>query len=102
MIYHVNKENFERAVLKSPVPVLVDFFATWCGPCRMVSPLIDELSEEHPEYKFAKVNVDEQIALANKYNVMSIPNLVVFKNGEVVSQVAGTRQKEEILELLKK
>ena len=98
----ITKNNFNAEVLLSDKPVLVDFWASWCGPCRMVSPLIDELSEEHPEYKFAKVNVDEQIALANKYNVMSIPNLVVFKNGEVVSQVAGTRQKEEILELLKK
>lgn len=101
-VKEVTIENFQSEVLESQIPVLVDFWASWCGPCRMVSPVVDELSEEHPEYKFVKVNVDEQTALANKYNVMSIPNLVVFKNGGLVSQSAGARPKEEILALLKK
>lgn len=101
-VKEVTIENFQSEVLESQVPVLVDFWASWCGPCRMVSPVIDELSEEHSEYKFVKVNVDEQIALANKYNVMSIPNLVVFKNGEIAAQSAGARPKEEILALLEK
>lgn len=99
MVTVVTSKNFENEVLKSEKPVLVDFWASWCGPCKMVSPLIDELSEEHSEYKFCKVNVDDESALATKFNVMSIPNLVVFKNGEMTKQSAGARPKEEILEL---
>lgn len=99
MVTVVTSKNFENEVLKSEKPVLVDFWASWCGPCKMVSPLIDELSEEHSEYKFCKVNVDDESALATKFNVMSIPNLVVFKNGEMTNQSAGARPKEEILEL---
>ncbi len=99
MVTIVTSKNFEAEVLKSDKPVLVDFWASWCGPCKMVSPLIDELSEEHSEYKFCKVNVDDESALATKFNVMSIPNLVVFKNGEMTKQSAGARPKDEILEL---
>ncbi len=100
MITVVTSNNFEDEVMKSDRPVLVDFWASWCGPCKMLSPLIDELSDEHTEYKFCKVNVDDETALAGKFNVMSIPNLVVFKNGKMVSQSAGARPKEEILKLL--
>ena len=99
MVTIVTAKNFEEEVLKSDKPVLVDFWATWCGPCRMVSPLVDQLAEEHSEYKFCKVNVDEETALASRFNIMSMPNLVVFKNGDVVSQSAGARPKEDILKL---
>ncbi|MDE5899458.1 MAG: thioredoxin [Treponemataceae bacterium] len=97
----VTIENFQQEVLGSGVPVLVDFWAGWCGPCRMVSPLVDELADEHPEYAFCKVNVDEQPDLANQYKVMSIPNLVVFKDGKVVAQSAGAKPKEQILEMVR-
>ncbi|MCR5400255.1 MAG: thioredoxin [Treponema sp.] len=99
MVVELTMQNFEEEVLKSDKPVLVDFWATWCGPCRMVSPLVDELAEEHPEYKFGKINVDEQEALASKYGIMSIPSLYVFKNGENTKKTVGAMPKEEILKL---
>lgn len=87
-------------VLKSERPVLIDFYADWCGPCRMVSPIVDEIASEHPEYLVAKVNVDEEDALAAKFGVTSIPTLVVMKGGRVISQSAGYRPKAQILSLL--
>ena len=99
MVVELTMQNFEEEVLKSDKPVLVDFWATWCGPCRMVSPLVDELAEEHPEYKFGKINVDEEEALASKYGIMSIPSLYVFKNGENTKKTVGAMPKEEILKL---
>lgn len=101
-VKEISKGDFESEVLKSSKPVLVDFFATWCGPCKMVSPIIDELSDEHDEFKFFKVNVDKEAELANEYNVMSIPNFVVFKNGEVSNQSVGALPKDAILELFNK
>ena len=95
------KDNFKAEVLESAVPVLVDFFADWCGPCRMVSPLVDELADEHSEYKFCKVNVDDQQELAAEFGIMSIPSLLVFKGGKVVQQSAGALPKDKILELVK-
>ena len=102
MVTNVTTKNFENEVLKSDKPVLIDFWASWCGPCRMVSPLVDELAEEHPEYKFCKVNVDEEEPLAIKFGIMSIPTLIVFKNGTEAAKQIGALPKEAILQLLQK
>lgn len=100
-VIKITDENFKSEVLESDRPVLIDFWAEWCQPCRRLSPLIDELSDEYPEYKFGKVNVDEQAALAAKFSVMSIPALFVFKNGEKVNSSVGVIPKSAVLELLK-
>ena len=96
----LTKENFEQEVLRSDKPVLVDFWASWCGPCRMVSPIVDEIAEERSDIKVGKVNVDEQQMLAAQFSVMSIPTLLVFKNGQVVNHAVGARPKQQILALL--
>ncbi len=95
----VTKENYEM-VLKSEKTVLLDFYADWCGPCRMVSPLVDQIAEEHPEYLVGKINVDEESELAATFKVVSIPTLVVIKNGKVAVQSAGARPKAQILAML--
>ena len=97
---HITKDNFQSEVVQSDKPVLVDFWASWCGPCQMVSPIIDEISNEHPEIKVCKVNVDEQPELAAAFQVMSIPTLVVMKNGQVVKRTMGAQPKQQILSLL--
>ena len=97
---HIHMENFENEVMKSEKPVLLDFFAPWCGPCRELSPVIEELAEELSEVKVAKVNVDEERELAKKYRVFSIPTLVVIKDGQVVNKAVGVQSKEEILQML--
>ena len=91
--------NFDE-VKSSTKPVLIDFYADWCGPCRMVSPIVEEIAEENPQYLVCKVNVDEEPELAQLYGVSSIPTLVVMKNGEVASRSAGARQKAQILAML--
>lgn len=100
-VLHITNENFEAEVLNSDIPVLVDFWATWCGPCQMLGPVIDEVAEEVGDAKICKINVDEQQELAVKYGVMTIPTLIVFKNGEVVKKSSGFIPKSEVLALLK-
>ncbi|MBQ2753468.1 MAG: thioredoxin [Firmicutes bacterium] len=99
-VLNITLENFEQEVMKSDKPVLLDFWATWCGPCRMVSPVIDEIADERSDIKVGKINVDEQMELAAKYGVMSIPTLMVIKNGEVVNQSVGAVPKANILAML--
>ena len=99
-VLHITKENFVNEVLNSDRPVLVDFWASWCGPCRMVSPLVDEIAAEHPDIKVGKVNVDEQPELASQFQVMSIPTLMVVKNGQVTQRTVGARPKNQILALV--
>ena len=96
----ITKENFEAEVLKSAQPVLLDFWAAWCGPCRMLSPIVDEVAEERTDVKVGKVNVDEQPDLAAEFGVMSIPTLLLFENGKLGRQAVGARPKSGVLELL--
>ena len=100
-VIEVNKDNFEEEVLKSDKTVLIDFWAAWCGPCRMLGPIVDEVGEENDDIKVCKINVDENEELAVKYEVMSIPMLVVVKNGQTVTQSVGVIGKNRILELVK-
>ena len=99
-VIHINKSNFQNEVLNSEKPVLLDFWASWCGPCRMVSPIVDEIAAERNDIKVGKVNVDEQPELAGQFGVMSIPTLVVMKGGKVVNQMVGARPKAQILAML--
>ena len=97
---NINKNNFQNEILNSEKPVLLDFWAPWCAPCRMVVPIIEEIAGECPDIKVGKINVDEQPELASKFSIMSIPTLVIMKKGKIVQQVSGARPKKAILEML--
>ena len=99
-VINIKKNNFQNEVLNSEMPVLLDFWAPWCGPCRMVSPIVDEIAAERGDIKVGKVNVDEERELAGQFGVMSIPTLVVIKGGRVVNQMVGARPKSQILAML--
>ena len=100
MITNVTKENFDKEVMQAEGTVLVDFWAAWCGPCRMIAPAVEKVAEERPDVKVCKINIDDEQELAIKYGVMSIPTLMVVKNGEIVNTAVGLRPKEEIEALL--
>ena len=97
---NINKNNFQNEIMDSEKTVLLDFWAPWCAPCRMVVPVIEEIAGERPDIKVGKINVDEQPELASKFSIMSIPTLVVMKNGKIVQQVSGARPKKANLEML--
>ena len=97
---NINKNNFQNEIMDSEKTVLLDFWAPWCAPCRMVVPVIEEIASERRDIKVGKINVDEEPELANKFSIMSIPTLVVMKNGKIVQQVSGARPKKAILEML--
>ena len=100
-VIQVTDDNFDEVVMKSKKPVLLDFYADWCGPCKMMGPVVEEISEEYADrYVVGKVNVDEQGELAMRFGVMSIPTLIVFKGGEIANQAVGARPKAELLKLL--
>ena len=100
MITNVTKENFDKEVMQAEGTVLIDFWAAWCAPCRMIAPAVEKIAEERPDVKVCKVNIDDEQELAIKYGVMSIPTLMVVKNGEIVNTAVGLRPKEEIEALL--
>ena len=99
-VIHINKENFHQEVIASDKPVLLDFWAPWCGPCRMLAPILDEVAEEREDIKVVKVNVDEEPELAGQFRVYSIPTLAVMKDGQLIHQSAGARPKAQIMNMI--
>jgi len=96
----INLKNFEQDVINADKKVLLDFWAPWCGPCRMVVPIVEEIAEEHPELLVGKINVDQEAELANRYGIMTIPTLLVMEKGKIINKAVGARSKEDILNLL--
>ena len=99
-VLHINKDNFHKEVMNSEKPVLLDFFASWCGPCKMVAPILDEIAEEREDIKVCKVDIDEQPELASRYRIMSVPTLMVMKEGKIVEQSIGAKPKHQILAMV--
>ena len=99
-VQHINKDNLHKEVMNSEKPVLLDFFASWCGPCRMVAPILDEIAEEREDIKVCKVDIDQQPELASRFRVMSVPTLMVMKEGKIVEQSIGARPKHQILAMV--
>lgn len=99
-VLEITKENFQNEVINSQEPVLIDFWASWCGPCKMMSPIVDEIAKEANDKKIGKINIDEQPELAEQFGVMSIPTLMLFKNGKAISEAVGVRPKQEIINML--
>ena len=97
---NITNQNFNEEVIKSDKPVLIDFWASWCGPCRMIAPIVEEIAEERSDIKVGKVNVDDEPELATQFGIMSIPTLVVMKDGELVNKLVGVRPKNQILEMI--
>jgi thioredoxin 1 len=100
-VIHLTETNFDKEVLKADIPVLVDFWAPWCNPCRMLSPVIEEIAEEVTDVKVCKINIDEASILSDRYGVMSIPTLILFKNGEIAAKSVGAKQKPEIMDFIR-
>lgn len=99
-VIKITSDNFQQEVMQSDKPVLVDFFATWCGPCQMLSPIVDEVAEEVTDKKVCKIDIDESPELAQKFGVMSVPTLILFKDGEVVKKESGARPKKSVLDII--
>ncbi len=102
MLKHVNLEDFEEEVLNSSKVILVDFFATWCGPCKMLSPILEEISEIKENFDIAKIDIDENTELAEKYGIESVPTMIIFKDGEILNRIVGLYGKNEIIEMVEK
>lgn len=100
MIKNITKENFQQEVMECETTVLLDFFASWCGPCKMIAPVLEEIAEERSDITVGKVNIDEELELAQEFKIMSVPTLLVMKNGQIMQKAAGAMKKEEILNLL--
>ena len=100
MVKKITRENFQKEILESSKPVLLDFFASWCGPCKMLSPIVDEIAEERHDIVVGKVDIDEELELANEFKVMSVPTLVVIKDGQIVNKSMGARPKSQVLAML--
>ena len=101
-VMHISEAEFEEKVLKNTKPVFVDFYATWCGPCQMMAPILEEISKENPDVDFVAIDTDEAEELSAKYGVMSIPNMMLFKNGEVADRILGKQSKQIITDFIKK